>query len=84
MEFKNKQELFDFMQQLSDNYESLSQELQDVKESSNQQEQQQNQDENEQNQDPENGGTPEDATGGGSPDKEHSDEEMDEIQDFLN
>ena len=82
MEFKNKEELFDFMQQLSDNYESLSQELQEVKESSNKQENGSN-DENEQNQDPENGGTPEDATGGGSPEKEHTDEEMDEIQDFL-
>lgn len=82
MEFKNKEEMFEFIQKLSDNYESLSKELQEVKESSNEQENGSG-DENEQNQDPENGGTPEDATGGGSPDKEHSDEEMDEIQDFL-
>lgn len=72
MEFKNKQEMFDFMQQLSDNYESLSQELQEVKESSNAQENGSG-DENEQNQDPENGGSPEERT----------DEEVDEITEFL-
>ena len=72
MEFKNKEELFEFMQQLSDNYESLSKELQEVKESSNAQENGSG-DENEQNQDPENGGSPEERT----------DEEVDEITEFL-
>lgn len=81
MNFENKEQLFEFMQQLSDNYESLSKEMQEVKESANKQENGSN-DENEQNQDPENGGTPEDATGGGSP-EERTDEEVDEITEFL-
>ena len=79
MEFQNKQELFDFLQQLSDNQESLQKDFQQVKES--------------QTPEPQNGGDGEGGNGneqntenqdpGGQGGEEETEQHLDEIEEFL-